>query len=160
MALTRRTENQDGMTQNRSWDPFQMMNDLMRWDPFQNLGASGGGSAYVPAFEVKETPEAYVFSADVPGLSDDDVELSVTGNQLTVSGTRSEAQRQEGDRVHLYERRYGAFSRTFALPDGVDPERIEAKLERGVLEMTVPKKPEVKPRRISLKNLLRPSNKA
>lgn len=162
MALIRRNENQNASAQSRGWDPFQMMSELMRWDPFSEMGVAGRGGAYdyLPAFEVKETADHYVFSADVPGLRDEDIELTVTGNQLTIAGTRSETQRQEDDRVHLYERRYGTFSRTFALPDGVDTEGIEAKLERGVLDVSVPKRPEVKPRRISLKNLLRPSNKA
>jgi HSP20 family protein len=163
MALIRRTENQEAPALNRNWDPFQMMQELMRWDPFRELatpGSLGGGYAFSPAFDVRETNDAYVFSADLPGLSEDAIELSVTGNRLTISGQREEEKRDERDRLHMYERRYGAFSRSFALPDGVDADQIEAQLEQGVLKVSVPKKPEVKPRRISLGKLLRSGNKA
>jgi HSP20 family protein len=132
----------------------------MRWDPFQELGTRRGAYDLAPAFEVRETKDGYVFSGDLPGIPEDSVELSIAGNQLTISGHRQEETREDGERVHMYERRYGTFSRTFALPDGVDGEHIEAKLEHGVLTVTVPKKPEVKPRRISLGGLLRSSNKA
>src|SRR5919205_2349011 len=120
MALIRRTEQQPAVSTTKAWDPFQMMQELMRWDPFQELGRPALGlratDGYIPAFEVRETKDAYVFSADLPGLKDDDVEISLTGNQLTVSGQRTEEKRENDDRVHLYERRYGAFSRSFALP--------------------------------------------
>ena len=98
------------------------MHELMRWDPFRELATPSslsGGYAFAPAFDVRETNDAYVFSADLPGLSEDAIELSVTGNQLTVSGQREEEKRDESDRMHMYERRYGTFSRSFALPDGV-----------------------------------------
>ena len=161
MALMRKTENSTTPNTN-AWAPFQMMQELMRWDPFQELGRPTLGlrasDAFVPAFEVRETKDAYVFSADLPGLREDELDISLTGNHLTISGQRSEEKREDGDRVHMYERRYGAFSRSFALPEGVDTEDVEANLEHGVLKISVPKKPEVKPRRISL--LKRSNNKA
>ena len=163
MALIRRTENREAPALHRNWDPFQIMHELMRWDPFRELGTPSslsGGYAFAPAFDVRETNDAYVFSADLPGLSEDAIELSVTGNQLTISGRREEEKREESERVHMYERQYGAFSRSFALPDGVDADKIEAQLDHGVLKVSVPKKPDVKPRRISLGKLLRSGNKA
>lgn len=161
MALIRRKENQEQMAPSRAWDPFQMMEQLMRWDPFQesalgNLHRAAG--AYLPSFDVRETKDAYVFSADLPGLSEETVDLTLTGNRLTISGRREEEKRDEGDRVHVYERSYGSFSRSFALPDGVDTDHIDAQFEKGVLKVTVPKRPEVKPRRISIGNLLRSNN--
>lgn len=164
MALIRRTEHQPAPTTNRVWDPFQMMNELLRWDPFREFGLghtrSPAGYAFAPAFDVHETPDAYVFRADLPGMTEEAVDVSVTGNRLTISGQRTEEKTEEGDRVHMVERSYGAFSRSFALPDGVDADRIEAQLEHGVLRVSVPKKPEVKPRKISLGRLLKPGNKA
>jgi HSP20 family protein len=165
MALIRRTENGSSAAPNRAWDPFQMMSELLRWDPFSAIDGAASTPAslsgsFAPAFEVRETPDAYVFQADLPGVGEDAVELSVAGNRLTISGQRSAEKRGESDRVYMLERSYGAFCRSFALPDGVDTEGIEARLERGVLEVTVPKKPEVKPRRIALGKLLRSSNKA
>jgi HSP20 family protein len=164
MALIRRKESQEGLAPNRAWDPFQMMDELMRWDPFQGLSWAGsarpGSGQFAPAFDVHESDDAFVFSADLPGISEDSLELSLTGNRLTISGHREQEKRQDGDRVHMYERSYGAFSRSFALPDGVDSDRIDAQLDAGVLKVTVPKRPEVKPRRISIGKLLRSSNKA
>lgn len=164
MALIRRSENDSKATpQNRTAaDPFQLVNELMQWDPFRMLSARAAlsvGNAF-GAFDVRENSDAYVLQADLPGVADDAVELSVTGNQLHISGQRSEEKVEEGERLHISERSYGAFLRTFTLPDGVDAERIEANLERGVLKITLPKRPETKPRRISLSNLLRSSSKA
>jgi HSP20 family protein len=164
MALIRRSENKPTTTtQNRmSTDPFQLMNELMQWDPFRQMSARAGlgAAAGFGAFDVRENNEAYVLSADLPGVADDALELSVTGNQLHISGQRSEEKYDEGERLHVSERTYGAFARTFTLPDGVDTDRIDASLERGILKVTLPKKPETKPRRISIGNLLRSSNKA
>jgi HSP20 family protein len=139
-----------------------MMQELMRWDPFQELGTGLGleGPRFAPAFDVRESESAYVFSADLPGLSEDDVEVSVTGSRLTISGQRSDEARDDSERLHLYERRYGAFSRSFSLPEGVDTDQVEARLDNGVLEVSVAKRPEVKPRRISLSSIKRAFNKA
>jgi HSP20 family protein len=129
-------------------DPFQLARDLFAWDPF-----SGGRqvSAYVPAFEVKETNEAFVLKADVPGVAESDIDIAVHNNILTISGTRQAEERKEGESFALYERQYGSFSRSFSLPDTADGERVEAKLENGVLTLSIFKKAEAKPRKIALK---------
>ncbi len=134
-------------------DPFEMMRDLMRWDPFAELGAVGPEVGFVPSFEVKETKEAYVFKADLPGIQESDLDISLTGNRLTVSGKREEEKREEDDRYFAFERSYGGFSRSFTLPEGVDLEHAEAGLTNGVLTVTLPKKPEVKPKKIEVKKL-------
>jgi HSP20 family protein len=128
-------------------DPFQVARDLLSWDPF-----FGGrqASAFVPAFEVKETNDAFHVKADVPGVAESDLDIGVHNNVLTVSGTRTAEERKEGDAFALYERQYGSFSRSFALPDTADGERIEAKLANGVLSLTIWKKAEAKPRKIAL----------
>jgi len=128
-------------------DPFQVARELLAWDPF-----SGGRqvSAYVPPFEVKETNEAFVLKADVPGVAEADLDIAVHNNVLTVSGTRHAEERQEGDSFALYERQYGSFSRSFSLPDTADGERVEAKLDSGVLTLMIWKKAEAKPRKIAL----------
>jgi HSP20 family protein len=69
---------------------------------------------------------------------------------LTVSGKREEEKREEGERFYAYERRHGSFTRSFTLPEGVDVEHINAELKEGVLSLTVPKRPEVQPKRIQL----------
>jgi HSP20 family protein len=138
----------------RLFDPFEMMRDLIQWDPFREVGAAGSrGLGFVPSFDVKETKDAYVFKADLPGLREKDVDISLTGNRLTVSGRREEEQRQEEERYFAYERSYGTFSRSFTLPDGVDPDSVQAELRDGVLTLHIAKRPEVKARRIELKPL-------
>ncbi len=135
----------------RLLDPFEAMRDLMRWDPFAELAPGAPGVAFVPSFDVKETGEAYVFTADLPGVKESDLELSLTGSRLTLSGRREEERRDEGERWSTYARSYGSFSRSFTLPEGIDAEHVGAELKDGVLRVTVPKRPEMKPRKIELK---------
>ncbi len=133
------------------WDPFRMMDALLRWDPFQGgEGWLGAGAAFVPSFDVKDTKDAYLVKADLPGVQEKDVEVSLTGNVLTISGKREQEQRDEGEQFFSMERSYGSFSRSFALPEGADAEHVTADLKDGVLTLTVPKKPEVQPRRITI----------
>jgi HSP20 family protein len=130
-----------------SRDPFHVARELLAWDPFFNARQV---SAYVPAFEVKETNEAFILKADVPGVAEADLDIAVHNSVLTVSGTRQAEQRSEGDSFALYERQYGSFSRSFSLPDSADGDRVEAKLDSGVLTLTIWKRAEAKPRKIAL----------
>jgi HSP20 family protein len=157
--LIRRTEPAT-LEPSRYVDPFEMMNELMHWDPFRELGVVGArGVAFVPSFEVKETKDGYVFKADLPGIKEKDLDISLTGSRLTVSGRREEEQRQEEERYFTYERSYGSFSRSFTLPEGVDAENVQAELKDGVLTLNVAKKPEVKAKKIELK-AIKPGEKA
>ena len=126
-------------------DPFHMARELLSWDPFFSARQV---SAFVPAFEVKETNEAFILKADVPGVVEADLDIAVHNSVLTVSGTRHAEERKEGDSFALYERQYGSFSRSFSLPEAADGERVVAKLENGVLGVTIWKKAEAKPRKI------------
>jgi HSP20 family protein len=127
------------------------MDALLRWDPFRTgEGWYGRGGEFVPTFDLKETADAYVVKADLPGIKDENLEVHVSGNMLTIAGTREDEQREEGDRYYATERSYGRFSRSFSLPEGVDVDRVRANLETGVLTVTVPKRPEVQPKKISI----------
>lgn len=144
----------------RFWEPLEMLREMMHWDPFRELEVVGTRAvAFVPAFEVKETKDEYVFRADMPGIKEKDLEISLTGNRLTVSGKREEEKREEGERYYTYERSYGSFSRSFTLPEGTDPEHVRAELKDGVLTLGIAKKPEVKPKKIELK-AIKPGEKA
>jgi HSP20 family protein len=125
-----------------------MARELLSWDPF-----FGGRpqTAFNPAFEVKETTESFVLKADLPGVAEADLDIGVHNSVLTVSGSRQAEERKEGETFALYERQYGSFSRSFALPEMADGERIEAKLDNGVLTLTIAKKAAAKPRKIALK---------
>lgn len=154
MALVKRNQEPErSLARNRSWDPFEVMQEMMRWDPFRELSRAGLGTempSFAPSFEVKETGDAFVFKADLPGIKENDLDISLTGNRLTVSGQRHEDKREEGDTYYAYERSYGAFSRSFTLPEGIDADHVQAELKDGVLNVMIPKKPEVQPKRIRL----------
>ncbi len=150
MSLVARTNGNTPVSPARyvTRDPFQVARELIGWDPFFSARQV---SAYVPAFEVRETNEAFVLKADVPGVAEADLDIAIHNNLLTISGTRRAEERNEGDSFALYERQYGSFSRSFSLPDTADANRVEAKLEVGVLTLTIWKKAEAKPRKIELK---------
>jgi HSP20 family protein len=136
-------------------DPFRMMDEMLRWDPFRsqlqlNEAWGTGMTEFVPSFEVKETKDEYLIKADVPGVEEKDVEISVTGNVIQVSGRREQEKKEEGERFYAMERSYGQFTRAFSLPEGADAERVSAELKDGVLAVHIPKKPEVQPKRINL----------
>jgi len=152
MSLIRRREaNKElAVQRERERDPFALMQEMLRWDPFREL-VRPSEATLAPAFEVKETKSSYVFKADLPGVKEEDIDVSLSGNRLTISGHRKEERRDEGDRYYAYERSYGSFSRSFTLPEGVDETAVEAEFKDGVLSVTVPKKAEHQPRRISLK---------
>jgi HSP20 family protein len=128
-------------------DPYTLARELLGWDSF----FGGRPTAFVPLFEVKETSDSYVLKADLPGVEDKDLDVAIHNGVLTVSGNRVAEERKEGESFAIYERQYGSFSRSFALPDIADADRIEAKLEKGVLMIKVAKKAEAKPRKIELK---------
>jgi HSP20 family protein len=109
-------------------------------------------TAFVPKFEVKESPDAYIFKADMPGVKESDLEIAVTGNRVTISGRREEEERREDETLYAYERAYGGFSRTFTLPEGADIDNIRAELRDGVLHLAIPKKPEVQPKKVPLQS--------
>src|SRR4051812_1983759 len=104
------------------WDPFRIMESMLGWDPLSSLapslGTEGGQITYMPRFDVKEMQDRYVFSADLPGIKEEDLDISFTGNRLVISGKREAEQNKEEGQYHLYERSYGSFSRSFALPEG------------------------------------------
>ncbi|MBK6531528.1 MAG: Hsp20 family protein [Deltaproteobacteria bacterium] len=136
-----------------NFDPFRTMRELMRFDPFAEMGTISNWQSiqFNPDFEVKETREGYQFRADLPGIKEKDLEISMTGNRLTISGHREAEKRDESDRYYLYERSYGSFSRSFTLPDGVDNTKVAADLKDGVLTMLVPRRPETQPRKINVR---------
>ena len=142
MALARR-EN----TPVRYRDPFSLARDLFGWDPFAEGRATS--TSFVPAFEVKETSDHFMVKADLPGVKEENLDVSFHNGVLSVTGHRAAEERQENESFYLYERQFGSFSRSFSLPDTADPDKIEAKLENGILSLTVGKRIEAKPRKIT-----------
>lgn len=129
-------------------DPFSLARELLSWDPFTYGRVS---QTFAPHFEVKETSDKFVVRADLPGVEEKNIDVSVHNGVLSVSGHRAAEDRQEGESFYVYERQYGSFSRSFALPESADPEKIDARLTNGVLHLEIGKKVEAKPRKIELK---------
>ncbi|MFU8826345.1 MAG: Hsp20/alpha crystallin family protein [Brevefilum sp.] len=102
--------------------------------------------------DVVENDDEFIVKADVAGINPDDIEITYTDNNLSIKGEMvDEREEREEGRYHLRERRYGTFSRTISMPGTVDVENIQAETENGVLKIHLPKKEEVKPRRIEIK---------
>lgn len=137
----------------REWDPFRTMRELLRWEPLTEMLPRWPIEPVQldVSFDVKETKDAFVFKADLPGLKVEDIDVKLTQNRLAISGKREAEKTEKGETYYMYERSHGSFMRSFTLPEGVEPDKIEANLESGVLTLTLPKKPEVVPKQIDVK---------
>ncbi|MDP3895289.1 MAG: Hsp20/alpha crystallin family protein [Mesorhizobium sp.] len=139
------------------WTPF---NDLRReierlFDDFHPLGFGLptsrsmfdlemprlGGAAWpiAPAMDLVEKEKEYEITAELPGIDEKDVEIKLTNHTLTIRGEKTEEKEEKEKDFHLSERRYGSFQRSFRLPDGVDADKIEASVTKGVLKVKLPK---------------------
>ena len=147
MALVTRRDSQTPVRYAR--DPFALARELFGWDGFT---ADRAAATYVPAFEVKEREDAFVLRADLPGVKEADLDISLYNGVLTVAGSRTAEQKQEGEAYYVYERQYGSFSRSLSLPDSADGDKVDAKLADGVLTVTIGKRVEAKPRKIGLRH--------
>ena len=109
------------------------------------------GAAWVPPVDIFEEPDALRITAEVPGVSPDNLKISLENNVLSIHGTKEQVAQERSERVHRYERTYGAFERSFTLPATVDANNIKASYEHGVLTLTLPKVERAKPRQIEVK---------
>ena len=107
-------------------------------------------AAWTPVVDILEEPEYLRITAEVPGVKPEHVKILVEGNLLTIQGTKEQIAEEKAEKVHRYERAYGAFERTFTLPTTVDAEHIKANYEMGVLTLTLPKIEKAKPRQITV----------
>lgn len=143
---------------------------LVRWEPVRELNTiqgeinrlfnsffdapvsagEGAGRRWLPAMDLVETEDHFVLRADLPGLSEDDVDIEVEDHVLTISGERKAEHEDRKEGYHRVERAYGHFTRSLTLPEGIDPEAVEAHFDRGVLEVRIPKPEQRKPRRVAI----------
>lgn len=135
------------------WSDFdEMTNRLNSVFAGRALGEADG-TAWLPAVNVEETPEELLLTAELPGLRQEDVELEIENNVLTIRGRKVETREEKGERrFHVWERRYGAFQRSFSLPRTVAADQIAASFENGVLHVRMPKAPEAKGKKIEIKS--------
>jgi HSP20 family protein len=143
---------------------------IVRWEPLRELTtlqnemnrlfgtvfdapASGNGGTlrrWMPAMDLIETTDHFVLRADLPGMSEEDVNIEVEDRVLTVSGERKVEHTDSKEGYFRVERAFGSFSRSLTLPEGVNPEAVSASFDRGVLEVEIPKPEQRKPRKISI----------
>jgi HSP20 family protein len=113
---------------------------------------SAAQQRWVPAMDLVEADDHFLLRADLPGLKEEDVSIEVRDNALTVSGERKAEHEQREKGWYRLERQFGRFSRSISLPEGVDPDGIDASFNQGVLEVKIPKPEQRKPRRIAIKS--------
>lgn len=115
-------------------------------------GPADGSAArpWVPAMDLLETEDSLVLRADLPGMSEEDVQVEIRDTLLTLTGVRRSEREEDAEGFHQVERSFGRFSRSLRLPPGVDPEAVTAVFDRGVLEITVPKPDEPAPTRVEI----------
>lgn len=135
---------------------------LIRWEPARELRLlnslfdtqtfpQNATRRWIPAVDVVESGSHLVLRADLPGLSEDDINIELDDNVLTISGERKFAHEERRGGYHRVERGSGSFRRSMRLPEGVDAEVITANFDRGVLEVTVPKPEQPKPHKVQIK---------
>jgi HSP20 family protein len=147
---------------------LNMLNSVTRWNPaaayltrepvsrlldnfFNDLqGEEVSNRGWMPPVDIQETEDAYKLHAELPGLTKDDINITLENNVLRLSGERKFEKEVQKESYHRIERTYGAFSRAFALPQQVDADGVQAAFENGILTITVPKAEQAKPRKISI----------
>jgi HSP20 family protein len=113
-------------------------------------GSSVATSDWVPAVDIKEEKDSFVIIADIPGVDPKDIEVHMENGMLTIKGEKESEKKEEREGYKRVERSYGSFYRRFSLPDTADAEKISAKSNNGVLEVTIGKQEQVQPRKISV----------
>ncbi|HUA48787.1 MAG TPA: Hsp20/alpha crystallin family protein [Solirubrobacteraceae bacterium] len=127
------------------WDPFSELGELRsRFDRLFDEWLDGHERAWTPAIDVVREDDHLVLRADLPGIKPEEVKIEVEDDILTVSGEHRESKEEKDENYVRRERRYGSFSRSMALPEGVDAKRITATTHDGVIELTIPLPKEAK----------------
>jgi HSP20 family protein len=131
------------------WDPFRDMKSVE--DDFDRLlGRAYSRNAWVPALDVRETDDNFELTLDLPGIDPSAVSVNYEDGMLTVSGKRDFSEEQQGETWHRIERSFGTFARSVRLPRTADADKIEARFDKGVLTISVPKAETAKPRQIEV----------
>ena len=142
------------------WEPVRelhtMQNEMNRLfntffdSPTPSNGGNAGVRRWIPAMDVVETEDHFVLRADLPGLSESDVNIELEDNVLTVAGERKAEHEQRSEGYYRVERAFGSFSRSLTLPEGVNADAIQASFDNGVLEVRIPKPEQHKPRKVQI----------
>ena len=123
---------------------------IVRWDPFRDFGFTTGNT-WVPPVDIYQTGEhELVLKAELPDLTREDIDITVENFVLTIKGEKKASTEVKDEQYHHIERRYGSFSRSFSLPQTVDPSKVSADYKNGVLTVKIPLREEAKPRSIKV----------
>jgi HSP20 family protein len=141
------------------------MNTITRIDPFRELASlfenwttpmTGkdqlAAGTFAPPVDVYEDEQTLVLKLEIPGVNDEDLNVSLENNTLTVQGERKFEKEEKEENFHRIERRYGSFTRTFRLPNTIDTEKVDASYDKGILKITLAKRAEAKPKQIKIGN--------
>ncbi|MDH4257271.1 MAG: Hsp20/alpha crystallin family protein [Candidatus Aminicenantes bacterium] len=140
------------------WDPFrdlvtlrERMNRLFE-DAFTSRGEEKDmvASSWSPSVDIYETENEIVLTAEVPGVDEKNIEIKLEDNTLALKGERNFEKETKEENYHRIERAYGSFYRSFTLPRNIDQDNIKAESENGILRITMPKKPELKPKKVKI----------
>ncbi len=127
-----------------------LFDDFFGSNAFESVDRQVTGTSW-PKVDIEESDAGYMIHADLPGLDKDAVKITIENGTLLIEGEKKAESRREKDRYYHLERSYGKFSRSFALPDEVDSQKISASMKNGVLELTLPKSEQAKPKSIEVK---------
>jgi len=139
------------------WDPWREIEDMFdRYTraigrPRSDQQQVGTDSDWSPRVDIEETEKEFLISAEIPGISKDDVHVDITEGVITIKGERKYEKEEKGKKFHRIERSYGSFGRSFTLPDNVDENKIKASFKDGMLNLTIPKTPKTEPKAIEIK---------
>ena len=144
-----------GLPTFRSINPFDEFSRMRRqmdriMDSLYQRPSQGVGSGVFPAINLTEDEDHFYLRAELPGVNTKDLEIQATQRNLTLSGERRPLETDASAKYHRRERETGRFSRAFSLPKEIDPQRVEARLAKGILTVRVPKAASEKPRRIEI----------
>jgi len=131
-------------------DPFRELANF--FENFSDVSAKDqlAAGTFVPPVDVYEDEQTLVLKMEIPGINEEDLKVSLEDNTLTVTGERKFEKEEKEENFHRIERRYGSFTRTFRLPSTVDPEKVEAGYDKGILKLTLAKRAEAKPKQIKI----------
>ena len=141
------------------WEPVRELSSIQTemnrlFNTFFDTPSSGNGAPalrrWIPAMDIAETGEEFVLRADLPGLSEGEVNIELDDNVLTISGERKSEREERKEGYHRVERSSGSFSRSLTLPEGVDADAVKASFDKGVLEVRIPKPEQRKPRKVAI----------
>jgi len=137
------------------WDPIRELDSLQSdmnrlFDRFFEGRTANGNRRWIPAMDLLETEDHLVLRGDLPGLTEDDIDIEIKDNVLTVSGERNAEGEERSEGYYRVERAFGSFSRSLTLPQGVDVGQVEANFDKGVLEVRIPKPADAKPTRVQI----------